>query len=70
MNPQGALSWSRGIICIENSLPEPLAISSNIWDEQVLSHFKTNQVIEAVITQIHYFSPGPPDACAYPGTLL
>lgn len=34
-------------------------------DEQVLSHFKINKVIQAVTTQIHYLSLGPPDACAY-----
>lgn len=56
--------------CTENNSQQPWVTSRGIWDGQVLSHFKTNQILQAVITQIHYLLSGPPDACAYGGTLL
>lgn len=70
MNSQEALSWSQGASCPENSSQQPWVTSRGTGDGQVLSHFKTNKVLWAVITQIHYLSSGPPDACAYGGTLL
>lgn len=56
---------SLSTVYTENSVSQPLVILRSIWDEQALSHFQTNQVLQTVITPIHYLLPGPPDAGAY-----
>lgn len=70
MNSQEVLSRSQGASCPENGSQQPRVTSRGMGDGQGLSHFKTNRALQAVITPIHYLSLGPPDACAYGGTLL